>query len=235
MRDVGIGAHPGALSRREFALTAATGITVAAVGGLALSCSRSGANAIAAPGRGDVRGEVVDANEVLQPSLGRVTLFYDSGLRTGAFADTDATGHFLFTNLIPGRYQVRFDAPDVAHMLDDVPVPFTVQAGATANPRVHVARGPDDTSEVQVYIGDFFFQAQPFGVENGETVVHVGMEVCWYNIGAAIHTVTGGPWVDSGDMRRPDNFPWIADRVGVFGYRCKYHQGQMQATVRVLA
>jgi plastocyanin len=225
-----------ALSRREFLRTAATGVTVAAVGGSVLSCDSLTSGPMTTGARGDVLGEVVDAQGVLQASLGRLTLMYDSGFRTGLFADTDATGHFSFARLMAGNYQVRFDAPGVAHMLEDVPVTFKVVAGQTTAVRMHAERGPDDNSEIQIYAGDTFFQAQPFGTENGETVVKLGVKLCWYNIGTMVHSITGGPWADSPDLRRGDNFMWIADRVGTFGYRCRYHGPQgMQATLRVIA
>ena len=222
-----------ALSRRSFLLTAATGVTAAAAGGLVLSCTKASGDIVAPVGRGSLRGQVVDALGAPQPALGRLTLMYESGLRTGAYADTDAAGVFTFTNLLPGNYQVRFDAPGVAHMIEEVPVPAAVRSGEVTALQVHAQRGPDETDEVQIYIGDYFYQAQPFGIENGETVLKLGVKACWYNVGQLVHSVTGGPWVESGDMGRPASFMWVADRVGVFGYRCRYHPDRMQGTLRV--
>ncbi|HVT39114.1 MAG TPA: hypothetical protein VHE78_08710 [Gemmatimonadaceae bacterium] len=225
-----------ALSRREFLRTAATGVTVAAVGGSVLSCGSLAAGPTTMGGRGEVLGEVVDAQGALQASLGRLTLMYESVYRTGLSADTDATGHFRFTRLLAGNYQVRFDAPGAAHMLEEVPVAFKVVPGQITTVRLHAERGPDDSSEIQIYAGDTFFQAQPFGPENGETVVKLGVKLCWYNIGTMVHSITGGPWGDSPDLRRGENFMWVADRVGTIGYRCRYHGSQgMQATLRVTA
>lgn len=221
------------LSRREFLQTAATGATVAAVSASVLSCTSGSRDIVAPVGRGSLRGQVVDALGAPQAALGRLTLMFESGLRTGAYADTDAAGVFTFTNLLPGKYQVRFDAPGVAHMIEEVPVPVTVRSGEVAALQVHAQRGPDETDEVQIYIGDYFYQAQPFGIENGETVLQLGVKACWYNIGQLVHSVTGGPWVESGDMVRPASFMWVADRVGVFGYRCRYHPDRMQGTLRV--
>jgi plastocyanin len=161
---------------------------------------------------------------------------YASGFSTGLYADTDAAGHFRFARLLSGNYQVRFDAPGIAHMLEDVPVTFTVAAGQTVPVRMHAQRGPDDLSEVQIYAGDTFFQAQPFGAENAETVVKLGVKVCWYNVGTMTHSITGGPWGDSPDLNHGDPFMWVADRLGTFGYRCRYHGPYgMQATLRVIA
>ena len=76
---------------------------------------------------------------------------------------------------------------------------------------------------------------QPDGRENGESVVKLGEAVCWYNVGNQPHTVTGGPWGDSGIMERTQSFIWVADRVGTFGYRCTLHDSSMFATLRVTA
>ena len=227
------GQQATALSRRSFLLKAATGVTAVAAGGSVLSCAKASRDIVAVIGRGAMRGQVVDMLGAPQPSLGRLTLMYESGLRTGAFADTDAAGVFSFPDLLPGNYQVRFDAPGVAHMIEEVPVPVTVRSGEVAALQVHAQRGPDETDEVQIYIGDYFYQAQPFGVENGETSLKLGVKACWYNVGQLVHSVTGGPWVESGDMGRPASFMWVADRVGVFGYRCRYHPDRMRGTLRV--
>ena len=47
-----------------------------------------------------------------------------------------------------------------------------------------------------------------------------------------VHTVTGGPWGDSGPLGLDGNFNWTADQVGTFPYRCRYHGTQMIATGR---
>ena len=61
-----------------------------------------------------------------------------------------------------------------------------------------------------------------------------GINVCWYNVGLSVHTVTGGPWVDSGDMQRTQAYLWTATQKGLFAYRCRYHAPQMQATLRIV-
>jgi plastocyanin len=58
--------------------------------------------------------------------------------------------------------------------------------------------------------------------------------VCWYNVGVNEHTVTGGPF-DSGTLGEADEFMWTANQVGTFGYRCNFHNPQMQATLIVIA
>jgi len=99
--------------------------------------------------------------------------------------------------------------------------------------RVEFGQGEGDMMEI--YVGDYFFQEQPYGKENAEAVVKLGKPVCWYNVGLGPHTVTGGPWVDSGRLERTGNYIWVPDRVGVFGYRCSVHPSQMIATLRVTA
>lgn len=225
------------LSRREFLGVAGRVAAASLAGGAALSCAGGGADRIVVPAdRGGMTGLVVDAGGQAQPGLGTITLMFDSGLHTGSSAAVDATGKFAFPNLPPGDYQIRFDAPGKAKIPDGVlhPIRFTVDAGRTTSLRVTVEVGASDTDEIEIYIGDYFFQWQPGGIENGEAVARIGMLVCWYNVGKQIHTATGGPWGDSGDMQRTASFMWTADRAGVFGYRCKYHPN-MIGTLRITA
>ena len=81
---------------------------------------------------------------------------------------------------------------------------------------------------IEIYIGEYFFQAQPLAAPNSETVVKMGTPVCWYNVGLAQHTATGGPW-DSGALNRTDSYIWVPDRIGVFPYTCRFHGTQMIA------
>jgi plastocyanin len=46
--------------------------------------------------------------------------------------------------------------------------------------------------------------------------------------------VTGGPF-DSGTLGEADEFMWTANQVGTFGYRCNFHNPQMQAKLNVIA
>ena len=64
--------------------------------------------------------------------------------------------------------------------------------------------------------------------------VKLGVVVCWYNVGSHNHTVTGGPWGDSGVIERAEEFMWTADQVGTFGYRCNFHNPLMQSIVKVV-
>ncbi|MGQ0537846.1 MAG: cupredoxin domain-containing protein, partial [Gemmatimonadaceae bacterium] len=89
--------------------------------------------------------------------------------------------------------------------------------------------------EIEIYAGDDFFQLQPDGLENGVARVKQGTTVCWYNVGTQPHSVTGGPWRDSGDLGRAQSFIWVADRIGVYPYRCRYHTPHMTATLEVVA
>ena len=50
-----------------------------------------------------------------------------------------------------------------------------------------------------------------------------------------IHTIIGGPWNDSGDLQKTQSYIWVASAPGLYPYRCKYNQPQMQATLRVLS
>jgi hypothetical protein len=224
-----------ALSRREFIAA----VTASAAGGAILAC---GSDAPTENGNGGptggVTGLVSDLQGVVQPSLGRIILMYSGGQQVpGRVREVDPAGRFSFDDLEPRDYQLRFHAPGVAHVPEPFPHPirFTVKAGEATDVPVRVARTPYNHAMVEIYAGDEFFQLQPDGTENGTATVRVGDVICWYNVGMHPHTVTGGPWVDSGDMPRTASFIWIADRVGVFPYKCKYHDPQMQATLTVVA
>jgi hypothetical protein len=189
--------------------------------------------------KGRILGVVVDAGGVPQPSLGRIMLMYPGGRMTGRVADTDPSGKFTFEDVDPGEWQLRFHAPRIAYVYEaeggENPEKVIVEPGETALAKFPVTLGELVETEIEIYIGDSFFYEVPFGAENGEAVVKVGTNVCWYNVGNHIHTVTGGPWVDSGDLQRTQPFDWVADRVGVFPYTCKHHQPGMRASLRVIA
>ena len=223
-------------TRRDF-LSATGQAAMVSLAGSAIACGGSSVgDAVMAPGRGSIEGTVVDLNGVAQPGLGLITLLYDSGLHTGASVKVDANGQFGFSNLTAGDYQIRFDAPGEAHIPDGVlhPIRFSVKAGEPTPVTVDVEIGGSDYAEIEIYAGDYFYQWQPNGIENGEAVAKIGVIVCWYNVGKQIHTVTGGPWGDSGDMQRTASFMWLADRVGLFGYRDKYFP-TMLGTLRIIA
>jgi hypothetical protein len=160
-----------------------------------------------------------------------------TGQQTGRIADVNAEGRFTFDNLEPRDYKVRFHGAARAFVPDGIvhPYPVTVESGKTADLQVTVQLGVENEMEVEIYAGDDFFQLQPDGQENGITTVKVGTTVCWYNVGTQPHSITGGPWRDSGDLNRSQNFIWVADQVGVFPYRCRYHTPHMAATLEVVA
>jgi hypothetical protein len=219
------------LARREF-------LSIAAAA-LAASCGSNGATGAvtATVFNGVASGVVIDLSGTPQPGLGLLILMDDSGQQTGLRAAPDGQGRFTFTGLKPGNFQVRFEAPHQAIIPDpfDNPVRFTVTAGQTTNVPVHIQRGDYTQNLVEIYLGDYFFQRQPDGALNGDVVVPVGTNVCWYNVGTHVHSVTGGPWGDSGDLQKSEAFFWTATQPGTFGYRCKYHSQQMQGILRVTA
>ncbi|HJU74750.1 MAG TPA: hypothetical protein VJ717_13470 [Gemmatimonadaceae bacterium] len=228
------------VSRRSFLYTMSAVAGSAALGGFAGACgSDSGAGPPPPPevSSGAIHGIVTDMQGVQQSSLGRLYLMRQTGQQTGRVAEVTAGGHFLFENLEPRDYKVRFHAAARAYVPDGQihPVPVTVERGKTADITVKVQLGVENAMEVEIYAGDDFFQLQPDGIENGITRVKVGTTVCWYNVGTQPHSITGGPWRDSGDLNRSQNFIWVADQVGVFPYRCRYHTPHMAATLEVVA
>ena len=199
------------------------------------SCGGGGENVAPPPGKGNVDGAVTDLQGNPVPSLGRIILMFGSGKQVGVSANPDSSGRFKFEGLLPGEYQIRYDAPGQAFVPEPFPHPlrFTVDAGRTTQLQVRVRVGLYNVNTMEIYCGDGFFQLQPDGPENGEAVVPAGINVCWYNVGLSVHSVTGGPWVDSGDLQKTQAYLWTANQKGFYAYRCKYHAPQMQATLRV--
>ena len=160
--------------------------------------------ATAVPRTGRIAGEIVDLLGAPQPLLGRIFLMYESGLQTGQSVSVDGDGRFAFADIPEGEWQLRFHAPGVAYVPEQLPHPVrvTIMANETTTVRIAIERGWEDgVPMVEIYIGDYFFQEQPFGSANGETVVTLGTPVCWYNVGLTRHTATGGFW-DSGALDR---------------------------------
>ena len=224
------------LTRRDF-ITAvgwsAAGVSLASMVG---SCG-GGDTALAAPRPvGRISGVVTDLGGIRQPLLGSISLMYSSGQQTGRGTPVDPAAEFHFGDVPPGDWQIRFHAPGKAYVPESLPHPirFSVRADEETFITVKIEHGVEEDAMHEIYVGDYFFQEQPSGKENAETVVHLGESVCWYNVGLERHTVTGGPWTDSGTLNRAGNFVWIPDRVGVFGYRCSFHPSQMIATLRVV-
>jgi len=225
-------ASPHRISRREF--VGALGASGAVGGAVLVACSGHTTGVVARP-LGRIAGDVVDLAGVPQPGLGRIYLMFDTGQQTGQFVDVDSAGRFRFEDVQPGKWQLRFHAPGVAYVPEEFPHPVRVSVveNETVSVRIVIERGWEEgTPMIEVYVGDFFFQEQPLGRENGETVVKIGTPVCWYNVGLVQHTVTGPFW-DSGTMERTASYIWVPDRVGVLPYTCNFHKTGMIATLRV--
>jgi len=50
-----------------------------------------------------------------------------------------------------------------------------------------------------------------------------------------VHTVSGGPWGDSGALTQAPASLWPATTIGTFRYHCKYHPNSEKAILRVTA
>jgi hypothetical protein len=229
----------GRVSRRGFLQAMSTVAGSAALGSVVATCGGDGAGPSGPPpaAPGSIQGVVTDLQGAPQGSLGRLYLLRQTGQQTGRTADVAPNGRFSFENLEPRDYKVRYHAAARAHVPDGIihPIPVTVQSGKTEELQVRVQLGVPNEMEVEIYAGDDFFQLQPDGQENGVTRVKLGTTVCWYNVGTQPHSITGGPWRDSGDLNRSANFIWVANEVGVFPYRCRYHTPHMTATLEVVA
>ena len=223
------------LSRRDF-LGVVGAVGTVALSGISCSAGNSGGGVVSPDNVGSITGQVTNLQGVPQPMLGTLILMYGSGRQVGKRADADSNGRFAFGQIPPGQYQIRFNAPGLATVPEpfDNPVRFSVVAGKTTDVPVRVHLGNYDQSLVEIYIGDGFFQMQPDGLENGEAVVKLGSNVCWYNVDSQVHTVTGGPWGDSGDLQKTQAYLWPATQAGVFTYQCRYHQPQERGTLRVV-
>jgi len=219
-------------SRRDF--LAATGSALAAA-----SLAGCGGTDPIGPGSGTagrIEGRVVDLQGVPQGGFGQVILMYPYGRHVGPRAVPDASGRFEFGSVPEGEWQIRFQSGGLAIVPEPYqhPVKFVVAKGKTTDVPIRIQRGNFSQNLVEIYAGDDFFQLQPDGAENAETVVRLGTVVCWYNVGLKVHTVTGGPWNDSGDLQKSQSFIWVANQVGSFGFRCVYNQPHMQSTLRVV-
>ncbi|MBV6521654.1 MAG: hypothetical protein MNPFHGCM_01798 [Gemmatimonadaceae bacterium] len=227
-----------AVSRRDFLNGLSRTAGGLLVGSAVVACG-GGGEGVTEPAQqtGVANGLVTDMQGVPQAGLGSLILLYNDGRHTGDRATPDANGRFRFTNLSRGNYQIRFHAPGKAIVPEPFPHPirFSIEAGRTTDVSVRVKLGSYNSNLVEIYTGDDFYQLQPDGQENAETVVRLGDLVCWYNVGVSVHTVTGGPWGDSGDLQKSQAYIWTADRVGLFAFGCKYHQPEQRATLRVTA
>lgn len=184
---------------------------------------------------GRVKGTVRDLQGTPQ-HVGRVYVLTDAGLNNGQYADVDAAGNYDLGPVAVGACQIRYwggNQADVPETFDN-PVRITVQENQTVEVNFQIQLGGLDGHDHEIYAGDFFYQEQPAGVPNATVTVPLGDTVCWYNVGHHVHTVTGGPWGDSGDIPRIGNFMWTANQLGTFPYRCTYHSPDMQAILQVV-
>jgi hypothetical protein len=225
------------LSRRRFVALVGRGAAGLIVAGGASACGSAGTTEPPPTEPGSASGLVLDLQGVPQAGFGQLILMYPSGHHTGSRATPDAGGRFRFDNLTAGDYQIRFNANGQAIIPEPYqhPIKFSVRPGETTDVPVRIQRGNFGQNQVEIYCGDDFFQLQPDGQENGEVTVRLGTVVCWYNVGQKVHTITGGPWNDSGDMQRTQSYIWVASQTGTFPYRCKYNQPTMQAVLKVEA
>jgi hypothetical protein len=185
---------------------------------------------------GSVRGAVVDMSERAQP-VGRIFLLQKSGLNVGTYVDVDGTGGFDFGAVEVGEYQLRYWGANLAEVPEPLPNPvrITVAAATPTVVQFQVVVGAGiATTDRDIFAGEYFFQEQPSGSPNGTVIVKLGSEVCWYNVGDMPHTVTGGPWGDSGPIGPDGNFMWTASQVGTFIYSCTYHRTLMVASLQVV-
>lgn len=220
------------VTRREFFEVIGAAGTIMLVN----ACGSRAADITTPSLKGTLSGQVRDLQGKPQAGLGTLLLMYNSGRQVGLRATPDANGLFKFPAIPAGDYQVRFDAPGKAIIADpfENPIRFSVVGGQDNFIAVPVQLGDYTQNLVEIYVGEGFFQRQPDGIENAEVVVKVGTNICWYNVDVQVHTVTGGPWGDSGDLVKTEAFFWTATRPGIFAYRCKYHQPQEQGILRVI-
>jgi plastocyanin len=225
-----------AMNRRRFIARLGAAAAGSAVLAFTDACGGSESSRLTAPApTGTVRGTVVDVSGKPQ-AIGRVYLLAKSGFNSGVHADVDAAGDYDFGKVAVGEYQVRFWGANLADVPEPLPNPvrITVAPNETKVVPFQIEVGPSEDPDVEIYAGDSFFQAQPVGEANGTVVAKLGTTICWYNVGQMVHSVTGGPWGDSGPIALDGNFMWKSDQVGTFPYKCRYHGTQMIATLQII-
>lgn len=224
-----------AMGRRRFIAGLGAVFAGGAVIGFAESCGGDPSGLNPPTPTGTLRGTVVDMSGHAQ-GIGRIYLLQKNGFNSDIYADVDATGTYDFGPVAVGEYLLRFwganeaDVPETLHN----PVRITVTESAATVVQFQVEVGANANPDREIYAGDFFFQEQPIGATDGTTVVNLNTLVCWYNVGQVGHTVTGGPWGDSGPIAPDGNFMWLANQTGTFPYHCSYHGTQMIAVLQVL-
>jgi hypothetical protein len=199
------------------------------------SCDGAQPSALPQSRDGRIVGRAIDAGGTPQPLVGSIYLLYSTGQQTGSIRSVDPFGSFDFDDVPEGSWQLRFHAPGVAYVPSQYENPrrISVTAGETTKVDLTIERTaePDD-GMIEIYIGDYFFQEQPRGRENAETVVKVGTDVCWYNVGTMPHVVSGS-WGNSPVLMPGNNYIWTPTQSGLYAYRCSFHSTQMIATLRV--
>ncbi|HTE47770.1 MAG TPA: hypothetical protein VK636_21180 [Gemmatimonadaceae bacterium] len=223
------------MNRRGFIAGLGTIASGGAMIGFIQACGGSESAGLTPPSAlGALRGTVVDMSGHPQ-GVGRVYLLAKTGFNSGVYADVDGAGKYDFGAVAVGEYLVRFWGASLGSVPEPLPNPVRVSVAANQTTVVpfQIAAGRDESQYHDIYAGDFFFQSQPVGVANGLVVAKLGAVICWYNVGQMLHSVTGGPWGDSGPLGLDDNFNWTADQVGTFQYRCRYHGTQMIATLQI--
>jgi plastocyanin len=223
------------ISRRRFVSTLAASTGLIVTGGVA-ACGADMAAEPEKPRNGRVLGRVLDGGGTPQPLIGTVYLLYPTGLQSGRVRIVDPFGGFDFEDVPPGDWQLRFSAPGIAYVPAQFEHPrrFIVQAGIDAVVDLTVERAePVDDGMIEIYVGDYFFQEQPNGKQNAETIVVVGTAICWYNVGLTPHIIAGS-WGNSPVLEKGGNYIWTPAETGLYTYRCSYHPTHMIATVRVV-
>ena len=225
------------ISRRRFVSTLGASAAGLFVAGGVSSCGGAEATKPEAPNDGRLLGRVLDAGGTPQAVAGTIYLLHPTGQQTGRTRLVDPFGGFDFDDVPAGNWQVRFHSAGVAYVPSQYEHPrrVTVRAGETTEVDLTIERAADvDDGMIEIYVGDNFFQEQPIGPMNAETVVTVGTAVCWYNVGSMPHVVSGS-WGDSPLLARGGNYIWTPTKPGLYAYRCSLHPTQMIATLRVTA
>jgi len=180
-------------------------------------------------------GRVIDAGGTPQPLIGTLYLLYPSGQQTGRTRIVDPFGNFDFDGVQAGSWQLRFHSAGVAYVPAQYEHPkrVVVSEGETTAVDLTIEHADDvDDGMIEIYVGDYFFQEQPLGKVNAETVVTVGTAICWYNVGTMPHVIDGS-WGESPILAHGSNYIWRPTQPGLYAYRCSFHPTQMIATLRV--
>lgn len=226
---------PPSVTRRRFLSTVGSAAALFSAAALLGDCAGGMSTAPAANPSGTVRGTVADLQGKPQ-AVGRIYLLTDTGLNQNQYADADASGNFDLGKVDVGSYQLRFWGGNLASVPETFPNPVRIMVTANQPTVVQfqIQLGGLAGTDREIYAGDYFYQEQPYGLPNATVMVPLGTDVCWYNVGKHTHTVTGGPWGDSGDILPIGNFMWTANQLGTFPYRCTYHSPEMQAVLQVV-